>query len=258
MTGEAQGKLGALARLLTFAAVTLPLMPAQQFFIWCVPQLARRFPHHYHRLVCRIIGIRLIIEGKPPKGPCLIAANHVSWLDIVVLSAALPCSFIAKHEVREWPFFGYLARLQRTVFVNRDKRTTTGHARNEIADRLSQSEVLVLFPEGTSGDGKSVKPFKSSLFGAAGQSTQVVPASLSYLSRWGLPLTARERPHVAWYGDMDLAPHLWTMLASGPVEVQVTFHEALPAHDRKHAARRAEQQVRAGLLAALHGPRDLR
>lgn len=205
-----------------------------------------------------VLGVSVTIRGVPPTGPCLIAANHVSWLDIVVLSAALPCSFVAKQEVRSWPFFGFLARLQRTVFIDRGRRSATGSAADEIAQRLSRAEVLVLFPEGTSGDGKSVLPFKSSLFGAAGPSVRIIPATLAYRTQWNLPLTGRERPRVAWYGDMDLAPHLWNLLASGPIAVDLIFHDALSPKTRKHAAREAECLIRATLAAALHGPGDLR
>ena len=112
-------------------------MPLQQLFVWFWPGMARRFPMHYHRLICGLLGIRLRVIGQPPRqGPVLIASNHVSWLDIVVLSAVAPLSFIAKREVGRWPFFGSLARLQRTVFVDRDRRHATGNARDEMRERL--------------------------------------------------------------------------------------------------------------------------
>ena len=92
--------------LLAFALVTLPLMPVQQVFVWVWPAMARRFPMHYHRIVCRILGIRVKVIGAPTvTGPTLIASNHVSWLDIMVLSAVAPLSFIAKREVGGWAFF---------------------------------------------------------------------------------------------------------------------------------------------------------
>ena len=116
------GSVVAALRLGAFVAVTLPLMPLQQVFVWFWPAMARRFPMHYHRLVLRLIGVKLRIVGTPAAAPALIVSNHVGWLDIVALSAACPCSFIAKREVGSWPFFGSLARLQRTVFVHRDRR----------------------------------------------------------------------------------------------------------------------------------------
>ena len=111
------------AILAVFAALTVPLMPLQQLFVWTWPGMARIFPMYYHRLVCRILGVRLKIVGEAPRlGPTLIASNHVGWLDIVILSAVAPLSFIAKREVNGWPFFGSLARLQRTEDRHIDRR----------------------------------------------------------------------------------------------------------------------------------------
>jgi lyso-ornithine lipid O-acyltransferase len=251
------GSVRATARILAFIAVTLPLMPLQQIFIWCWPAMARRFPHYYHRLLCLILGVTVQVAGTPPQGSSLVVANHVSWLDIVVLSAVMPCSFIAKREVRTWPLFGAMARLQRTVFVDRQKRHATGQARNGIAARLDTGETVVLFAEGTSGDGASVRHFKSSFFAAANDDTKIVPTTLAYISQWNMALTRRQRPSIAWYGDMEMAPHLWHSLKSGPIAVRVIFHEILDKSHRKQAAREAEACIRAGLASALHGPRDL-
>ena len=177
-----------------FALFTLPLMPLQQLFVWFWPAMARRFPMHYHRAVCRILGIKLDIRGTPPaQGPVLIASNHVSWLDIVILSAVAPLSFVAKREVNGWPFFGSLARLQRTVFVDRDRRHATGNSRTEMRERLKSGDILVLFPEGTSSDGHMVLPFKSAFFGAAEyESVLVQPISLAYSGHRNLPMNRKE------------------------------------------------------------------
>ena len=248
--------------LAVFAAVTLPLMPLQQLFVWTWPRMARAFPMYYHRLVCRILGIRLKIIGAPPAtGPTLIACNHVSWLDIVVLSSVAPLSFIAKREVNGWPFFGSLARLQRTVFVDRDRRHTTGNARDEMQERLKASDILVLFAEGTSHDGHEVLAFKSAFFGAAEYEGVVVqPVSLAYSGHRNLPMPRRLLPLYAWYGDMDLAPHLWQALKTGPIEVTVVCHPPLSLSgemNRKALAQHAETHVRRGVALALHDPAKL-
>ncbi len=243
--------------LVSFAALTLPLMPLQQLFVWFWPRMARAFPMHYHRLVCRILGIRVEVTGNPPaKGPLLIASNHVSWLDVVVLSAVAPVSFVAKKEVGSWPFFGCLARLQRTVFVDRNRRHATGNSRNDMRERLRTGDILVLFPEGTSSDGRSVMPFKSSFFGAAEiEGVLVQPVSIAYRGHRNLPMNRRLMPSYAWYGDMDLAPHLLEALATGPVEVAVICHPPLSLSgelNRKALARHAEEEVRKGVTHALH------
>ena len=245
--------------LILFIALTLPLMLLQQIFLWLSARLARGFPKLYHRLVCRIVGIRVEVMGHAPQnGPLLIAANHVSWLDIVVLSSVAPVSFIAKREVASWPFFGSLARLQRTVFVDRTRRHAAGSSRDQMQERLAAGDLLVLFAEGTSGDGRSVLPFKSSLFGAAEMPGVLVqPVTLAYRGHRNLPMTRRLLPSYAWYGDMDLAPHLMNALRSGPIEVVVTWHTPLSLCgelDRKGLARHAEEDVRRGLVLALHLP----
>lgn len=249
--------------LILFTALTLPLMPLQQLFIWVWPRMSRTLPVHYHRFVCRILGIRVDVIGEPPRqGPLLIASNHVSWLDIVVLSAVAPVSFVAKREVARWPFFGSLARLQRTIFVDRQRRHATGNSRDEMQERLKLGDILVLFPEGTSGDGRSVLPFKTSFFGAADlPGVQVQPVTLAYRGHRNLPMNRRLLPFYAWYGDMDLAPHLLGALRSGPIEVSVVCHPPQSVGsemNRKAMARHAETEVRRGLALALHQPGKIR
>jgi 1-acyl-sn-glycerol-3-phosphate acyltransferase len=256
-------RLRAASKLLAFILLTLPLMPVQQALLRFFPGAACAFPHHYHRLLCHLFGIRLKVSGSPPPpGPKLIVSNHVSWLDIVILSAVMPVSFVAKKEVSRWPFFGTLARLQRSIFVDRGQRHRAGQSAGTIAARLAAGEAIVLFGEGTSHDGTSVLPFKTSLFAAATvPDIAIVPVSLGYVRAWGLPLGRRKRPAYAWYGDMNLVPHLWNFLGEGPLSVAVIFHEALSeetGRDRKASAKAAETAVRRGLLAALHGPMDLR
>ncbi len=244
-----------------FLLLTLPLMPAQATFNAMWPAMARRFPHWYHKALARLMGVHVNVSGVPPRGgPTLLVGNHVSWLDIVVLSAAHPLSFIAKKEVAGWPLFGLMAKLQRTVFVDRERRTKTVHVRNGIAERLGRGDTLVLFPEGTSNDGRQILPFKSALFGVAeGADVPVVPLTIAYTHRNGLPMTRRQRPGCAWYGDMDLTPHLWELVQSGPISVVVAFHEPLaPGADRKAHAQQAETMIRAKLADILHAPPKFR
>jgi 1-acyl-sn-glycerol-3-phosphate acyltransferase len=251
-------RLRAALILLGFMLMTLPGLPVQQIFIWTSTRAARRFPHLYHRAVAKLLGIRLKVVGVPVTGrACLIAVNHVSWLDIPVLSAVAPLSFIAKREVAGWPFFGTLARLQRSVFIDRARRGATASSRDEMAERLARQDTLVLFAEGTSSDGLRVLPFKSAFFGAAEIPGVVVqPMTLAYRGHWGAPMTRRRRPFYAWYGDMDMEPHLWDALACGPIEVDVICHEPVALADvgsRKALARYAEEAVRKGLIGALFG-----
>ena len=110
--------------LAAFFAFTFPLMPLQLLFLRTGSRYARTFPNWYHRQVCRLVGIRLHIDGGVAREQgVLLISNHVSWLDITVLSAVAPVSFVAKQEVASWPFVSWLAKLQRSVFVDRTRRS---------------------------------------------------------------------------------------------------------------------------------------
>src|SRR5690606_24235448 len=117
---KAMGSLRAGVRLALFALHTLPLMPIQQALVSRGSPRAATLPWRYHQRNCRILGFEVHTHGRRSEArPTLFAANHISWIDIVVLSSLFPVSFVAKSEVGLWPFFGTLARLQRTVFVER-------------------------------------------------------------------------------------------------------------------------------------------
>jgi 1-acyl-sn-glycerol-3-phosphate acyltransferase len=245
-----------------FVLFTLPLMPLQWLLVKLGSPWAGTFPNWYHRRLAQLFGVRLTIKGTPVRGEgVLIVANHTSWLDIVIFSALQPISFVAKAEIAGWPFFGTLARLQRTVFVERARRAATGDARDAIRERLLAGDCLVLFPEGTSHDGNSILPFKSALLGAAeatladGRHVKVQPVTAAFVGVHGLPMGRENRPAFAWYGDMELVPHLWEALLAGPLDVVVQFHEplSLDIMDRKTLARQAEALVRTGLAEALAG-----
>ncbi len=222
---------------LGFLALTLPLMPVQFIFTLTSKSAARGLPLAYHCLLSRLLGMTITVEGALPKRNCLIVSNHVSWLDIPLLSAILPVSFIAKREVKTWPLFGAMAKLQRTVFVDRDRRQSTASSAGEIVTRLQQGDCLVLFPEGTSSDGSAVLPFKSSYFAPAEHlGVATVPVTLVY------PTSGQ-----AWHGDMELLAHLWQVLKHGPFEVRVIFHPPLEETNRKAMAQAAETAVRRAL-----------
>lgn len=260
------GRLRAALILLGFAALTLPLMPVQAALIRLSPSRARTFPHWYHRQVCRLLGIRIHIDGAVASDrPVLLVANHTSWLDIPVLSAAAPVSFIAKREVDGWPFVAWLARLQRTVYVDRNRRTQVGGTADEMTRRLQAGDTLVLFAEGTSSDGARVLPFRTALFASVmpagtpveeGPSVAVQPLSLAYTHIHGVPVGRAERPMIGWYGDMEMAGHAWALLRAGPLDVGIRIGPpvslaAFP--DRKALARYTETQVRAGVMELLRG-----
>ncbi|HEX9461055.1 MAG TPA: lysophospholipid acyltransferase family protein [Alphaproteobacteria bacterium] len=251
----------AIARLCAYFLVTLPLMPVQAVLLGVGAPLARRLPYRYHRLICRVLGIEVEIHGAiSVKRPTLFVCNHVSYLDIEVIGATIEASFVAKREVAGWPIFGWLAKLQRTIFVDR-RSSGVANERDDLARRLEEGDNVVLFAEGTSSDGNRLKPFKSSLFSVAERMVQdrpltVQPVSVAYTRLDGMPIGRQWRPFFAWYGAMDLAPHLWTLLGLGRLTVTMIFHPTLTMADagsRKALAAACQAVIGRGLEAANSG-----
>ena len=260
--------LRAIAILLVFLIATLILIPWQLSAVRFKQKRRKTFPHRFHRFLCRLFGLRVRAIGKPVQGRgVLMLANHTSYFDILALSCVAKVSFVAKSEVAGWPLFGTLARLQETVFVERARRAQTGEARDQIRERLLAGDALVLFPEGTSNNGNRVLLFKSALLGAAeatvGEDAQghaihvpVQPVSIAYAGLHGMPMGRENRALFAWFGDMELVPHLWEALLTGPIDVIIEFHPPLDidvAGGRKELAARAEALVRRGQARALAG-----
>jgi lyso-ornithine lipid O-acyltransferase len=250
-----------VVRLVLYLAWTASLMPVQVAGLVLRRRWTRTLPVFYHRWCCRLLGFRLQVIGTPTaERPVLFAANHISYTDITILGSLIPGSFIAKAEVADWPFFGWLAKLQRSVFVDRQVRSTASQ-RDAISQRLAAGDALILFPEGTSGDGNRVLPFKSALFSAARQEEDfpaitVQPVSLAYTRLDGIPIGRLFRPFFAWYGDVNLAPHLWSMIGLGTVEAVVEFHPPTSLTDcgsRKALAGYSHARVAAGVAGALFG-----
>jgi 1-acyl-sn-glycerol-3-phosphate acyltransferase len=253
-----------IAVVVVFVLVTLPLMGVQWAAVALRRPLRRRIPVFYHRFVCWLLGVRVRRTGAPVDArPLLIVANHASWLDISIITSCAPVVFVAKSEIARWPFFGLLAKLQRSVFVERDRRQKTGAVNAEIAQRLSEGDPVLLFGEGTAGDGNRVLPFRTALIGAAGsalaaenETVWVQPLSIAYVSQHGIPLGRHLRPRAAWYGKMRLVPHIGGIARSGAVDVSVTWGTPIAyngATDRKELARALESAIRHHTIAALRG-----
>ncbi|HMA50740.1 MAG TPA: lysophospholipid acyltransferase family protein [Magnetospirillaceae bacterium] len=207
-----------------------------------------------YRGLVKISGFKIEVIGTPSTAtPTLYVANHCSYFDIMVLGSLLEAAFIAKKEVGTWPGIGFLATLAGTVYVERRARHSRTQ-RDEMKAKLDgESQSLILFPEGTSSDGRSVLPFKSALFSVAeggGSALPVQPISLSYNGLDGLPMGRNWRSYFAWYGDMELADHIWLALGLGKARVTVVFHppvtmETLPS--RKALADHCFTAVRRGV-----------
>ncbi len=248
--------------IFVLALVSLVLIPLQWISLKLKLRARKKLPQIWHRIATRLVGIKIRQIGAPSTDrPLLITANHASWVDIAVVGSLIPLSFIAKSEVSGWPIFGLLAKLQQTVFVNRTRRSETGQVADVIAERMAEGDAMVLFAEGTSNDGNCVLPFRSALLGAATRAigddetnVWVQPLSIAYQGFYGLPMGRAHRPHVAWYGDMELPGHLWGIFSRGALDVIVSWGEPVlvgKTTDRKELTQRLENEVRAMTISSL-------
>ncbi|MCO5090480.1 1-acyl-sn-glycerol-3-phosphate acyltransferase [Bosea sp. (in: a-proteobacteria)] len=258
-------RLGALARLATLCTGTLALVLAQLVVQRAAPRRRGALPLRFHRLTCWCLGVRRQVRGSPPPAGtgALIVANHVSWLDIGVIGAERELAFVAKSEVGTWPVVGFLADLQRTVYIDRQRRGATAGVAEAMGARIAAGEEVVLFAEGTTGDGTRILPFRSSLIGAAHRAmgdeaadVTVYPLTITYTGRQNLPGGRDGRAALAWYGDTELWPHLKHVLDCGAIDVELTWGEPIVmgrATSRKEAARLAEASVRKARRQAITG-----
>lgn len=198
---------------------------------------------HLFGLHVRVIGAPAAERAQRKDGRAVIyVCNHASWLDIPALGGTLRACFVAKDEVAGWPIVGTIARLGRTVFVSRSRQGIE-RERQQMQDKLAGGDDLILFPEGTSSDGSRVLPFHSSFFAAAyGESKPLIqPVSLVYDRLAGLPVGRSSRSVFSWYGDMELAPHVWRLAQWRGKRVTLLFHAPIDPAD--FAGRKALSQA---------------
>jgi 1-acyl-sn-glycerol-3-phosphate acyltransferase len=249
--------------LLLVCIATLVMAPFQIFALKTGLFSPGLIPRLWHRMALKALGLRIHVRGAiASQRPLLIASNHISWTDIMVIGSLADVAFIAKSDVAGWPVFGSLARLQRTVFVERDRKGRSGDQAGEIAGRLAGNDAVVLFAEGSTGDGNHLLPFKSTLFGAArvvlgegnAETVYIQPVAIAYTKLHGMPMGRQHRVVASWIGDADLVPHLTMLLREGAMDVEIEFGEPMEfkaGSDRKQVARRVEGQVRTMMIEAL-------
>ena len=240
-------------------AWTLLAIPIQALLLLLPGRPKVVFARVYHAVLCWLIGLRVQVVGQPAAGPTLFVSNHSSWLDVLVLGGVIEACFVAKAEVGTWPLVRTVARLGRTVFVSRS-RGRTGSEAGDIKARLAAGDSLILFPEGTSNDGARTLPFRSSFLATAGSARQVQPVSLVYDRLGGLPACRRDRPLFAWYGDMEIAPHVWRLVRHAGLRATVVLHDPLAPGSipsRKALATATEATVAEG-AATLRQNREAR
>lgn len=251
-------RLRATARLLAIA-VWVPTSVSFEALLLLVPGTAKiRWTRVIWGVLCRLLSMNIRVIGTRAgtvggararargERPVIYVSNHCSWLDVPVLGTVLPSVFVAKGDIGAWPIMGTVSRIGRTIFVSR-QRSTTGRERDEMVSRLIEGDNLVLFPEGTSSDGMRVLPFMSAFFAIAkmpplrkgaetdpplltyapGMAPLIQPVSLVYDRLDGLNVNRHRRPIFSWYGDMDLAPHVWQLAQWRSMRASVILHPPL-------------------------------
>lgn len=202
-------------------------------FFWQKNKAYWIFPSLFHKVACFVIGLKIDIEGEDarknnPDAAILYASNHTSYVDIVAIGSRLKGMFVAKSDIAGWPIFGFLAKLQGTIFVER--RPNAARKQKEmLSEFVKDGYNLTIFPEGTTSLGVDVLPFKSSLFGAFIETSEdndiyVQPVCLTYTHLDGKALDAQTRELVSWYREEDsLIPHLSRFLKHGKMRAKLSY-----------------------------------
>lgn len=230
LLGFLAGFLRGAIRVAAFIIVTLVLVPLHYIVLLITGSL--RVTRIWHVCVRRILGVQVDITGADNRSnrQCLYLSNHLSYADIFVIGGIRDLVFISKDDVRSWPVFGYLATLQKTVFIPRS-RAGIEIAKTRILERMKQGYDLILFPEGTSTDGTEVKPFKRALV-PFDLDIDIQPVAIAITHVDGQRATTQaQRDRYAWYGDMDFLPHLWGLFCGRSVRVAVHFLPIINAAD---------------------------
>lgn len=259
-------RLRAILKVLFLALISIPIVIFQPFIL-LIPSIPTWFlPRWWHRSACWACGIHITQTGNNaainnPDVSIVYASNHSSYLDIPVHGTWLQGMFIAKSDIANWPVFGFLAKMQATIFVER--RPSAARKQKEYLQHVIQDgSNLLIFPEGTTSNGRTVLPFKSSLFGAVtgfeddkNISTLIQPISVFYTHIDGKPITTqKQQDKVAWYGDMELIPHLWPSLQRKKIHATIHFHDPLDPQkitDRKQIAYECEKIIQKKAQEAL-------
>ena len=203
------------------------------------PEEGARLLHLWSARLLRSIGARLTTSGEPPAHG-LIVSNHLSYLDIFAFSAVAPCAFVSKDEIRSWPIIGRIASLAGCVFIDRATRSQAHLVQPQMKTALANGSRLILFPEGTSSDGRSVLPFHSSLLEpVVAMQVPVAIAHISYSLSDGDPAT-----EACYWGEMKMLPHVIRLLSKKRLEINLRFaNRGQIFSNRKEAARELREQI---------------
>ena len=246
--------MSSFLKVFLIIVIILLLIPIQFIFVQFKMRLRKYIPIVFHKILLKILGVKVKLIGQNTSvRPLILAGNHTSYLDIIILGSIMPICFIAKEEIKYWFLFGFLAKMQNTIFIKR-KNYKTLESLNSINRELNDKSAVVLFPEGTTNSGKKVLNFKSSLFNLFenNNTLRLQNFSLCYTHVNDMPIDNRTRPQISWYGDMNIISHLSNFLKISCVHATVVFHPIIPLKglDRKSISISSIRQVKKGISLA--------
>lgn len=203
-----------------------------------LPVQKTRYPvlRFWSRGMARILGMRLTIQGTPPKAPFLLLSNHLSYLDAIVLFTHLECVFVAKREIRSWPVIGYMVHTMGALFIDRERRSDVGRVTGLIRRHIHQHQGVVLFPEGTTSDGSTILPIRSSLLQPAADGA--FPVHVAVIRYETPPSEAHASQSVCWWGGHTFFEHVWNLAHVRRFNAEIVHDPGtLQIRDRKELAR---------------------
>ena len=262
-----------ISRSLFFIFIYVPVIVVGAPFQFIFSRLGLDWnflPRLFHNLGCIFLGVRVHVIGAPAHGrPTLLLSNHISWTDIIAIGSKADVTFVAKTGVRDTFFVGFMASLQKTIYIDYNRRQDTKRTSREMARRLAGNGAVLLFAEGHRDLGDHVQPFRSALVGAAQQAMKeggakdvaIQPVCIAYTHLQGLPVSRTERAFISGAGARGFKDILRALLTSGTKDVTIAFGEPMPlgeGADRKLLTKKAEDEVRRMLVALNRGtPLDL-
>jgi 1-acyl-sn-glycerol-3-phosphate acyltransferase len=227
------------------------LLIAAAVFPWRTPAGRNRIMRRWSRALMFVCGVRVKVVGNLPEQLAdtgirtgergrLLLINHISWIDIFGVAAALPARFVAKAEIGRWPLMGSLVTMSGTLYIERGRRHAVSALNKRVRELLEAGESVVVFPEGTTTDGATLLPFHSNLVAPAIESgCEVWPVALRYTQR-GAPSTA-----AAFIGDMTLVTSMWNIVSAGGLQIEVAFLAPLTVddHPTRHRVAQAAREA---------------
>ena len=257
-----------ILRMLFLLFVYVPLMAVFVPLQFLITRLGLywHFPVYlFHTLGRIFLGMKVKVIGTPSTDRAtLIVSNHISWTDIIAVGSSAEVTFVGKSEIASWPVVGFMGSLQRTLYVDRKRRTDAHRASREMGKRLASGGAVLLFAEGQSDIGTHVLPFRSALIGAAQHAMEeagatevlIQPLTIAYTRLQGLPVGRTDRSFIAWIKSKSVKQNIREIFTGGTREVVLAFGTPRPlavGADRKQVAREAEVEVRRMLVALNRG-----